>query len=81
MPDPFGNQGGGGDGHKNYLQCCVDKFDGINSFFWDSYAEYLGGMVKEKLPLYSEFNFTDEAEKSFEKKLSEFTGSKVSLSE
>ncbi|MCL2632990.1 MAG: hypothetical protein FWD34_00565 [Oscillospiraceae bacterium] len=36
-------------------------------------------MLEEKLPLYAEFNFTEEATAAFEQKLSEFTGNAVSL--
>ena len=36
-------------------------------------------MVAEKLPLYAEFYFTDEADAAFSEKLSEFVGREVSL--
>jgi hypothetical protein len=36
-------------------------------------------MVEEKLELYAEFNFTDEADEAFSEKLSEFLGEEVSL--
>jgi len=36
-------------------------------------------MVEEKLDLYAEFQFTDEAAEAFEEKLSEFLGEDVSL--
>jgi hypothetical protein len=36
-------------------------------------------MIEEKLPLYAEFNFTEEATLAFEEKLSEFVGREVVL--
>jgi len=37
-------------------------------------------MIAERLPLYAEFNFSDEADVAFSAKLSEFVGEEVSLS-
>jgi hypothetical protein len=38
-------------------------------------------MVEEKLELYAEFDFTDEADEAFSEKLSEFLDEEVSLKE
>jgi hypothetical protein len=46
--------------------------------------EYVGitpEMIEERLQLFSEFHFTEEAGAAFEEKLSEFTGTEVSFSE
>jgi hypothetical protein len=43
MPAPFEHQdGGGGDGHGNYIHWGNDKFMSIPGNFWDRFAEYLG---------------------------------------